>query len=204
MVSASRAEGPGPAWPPGSAIIASVKDEDSFRQVLSSPPRDVLLQFGSICTLPGLVAELHRAGKRALVHVDLIEGLSGKEIVAEYLKNKVLADGLISSKAPLIKAAGRLNLITIHRFFLIDSFSFHNLPRQYAASQADYLEIMPGCINPKFLSWVREMLKKPLIASGLICEPEAALAALAAGARAVSTSAYALWALSNGQGVEPC
>ena len=189
---------------PGSIVIAAVKDEDSFRRALTSPCRDVLLQFGSICTLPDQVADLRRAAKRALVHADLIEGLSSKEVVAEYLRNKVQADGLISSKAALLKAAGRLGLITIHRFFLIDSFSFNNLPRQYAASQADYLEIMPGCISPKILGWIREMFKKPLIASGLICEPEEALAALASGVQAISTSSYALWDLSDGRGIPPC
>ena len=104
---------------PGSVVIAAVKDEDSFRQALTSPGRDVwCLQFGNIRTLP----------------------------------------------------------------------------RPYAASQADYLEIRPGRLSPKILDWVREMSKKPLLASGLIRAPEEARAA-------VSPSAYALWALSDGQGI---
>lgn len=174
-------------------IIAAVKDEDSLRKALSAQVGVIFIQFGNVCNIASIVQRAHQAEKAALVHVDLIEGLSGKEIVLDYLKNTAKADGVISSKAALLRAAKNRNMYTVHRFFLIDSLSFHSLPRQYAGSQADIIEIMPGCLAPKMLTMVQGMMKMPIIASGLVCETEDAALALSAGAIAISTSSFHIW-----------
>ena len=41
--------------------------------------------------------------KRQMVHVDLITGLSGKEVAVDFIKNNTLADGIISTKPALIR-----------------------------------------------------------------------------------------------------
>lgn len=174
-------------------IIASVKDEDGLRKALTSRAGIIFVLFGNICNLASLVKRVHQAEKVAMVHVDLIEGLSGKEIVVDYLKNTAKVDGIISSKAAILRAAKNKNLYTVHRFFLIDSLSFHSLPKQYGTSQADIIEIMPGCLTPKVLKWVQDLMKLPIIASGLVCEKEDVAAALKAGAMAISTSSYEVW-----------
>jgi len=174
-------------------VIASVKDEAGLRRALTSRAGLIFILFGNVCNIASLVKRVHQAEKAAMVHVDLIEGLSGKEIVVDYLKNTAKVDGIISSKAAVLRAAKNKNLYTVHRFFLIDSLSFHSLPKQYATSQADIIEIMPGCLTPKVLKWVQELMKRPIIASGLVCEKEDVVAALKAGAIAVSTSSFEIW-----------
>ena len=42
-------------------------------------------------------------GKKAIVHVDLILGLSSKEISVDFIKKYTKADGIISMKPTLIK-----------------------------------------------------------------------------------------------------
>jgi len=174
-------------------IIASVKDEEGLRKALTSKAGIIFILFGNICNIASIVKRVHQAEKLAMVHVDLIEGMSGKEIVVDYLKNTAKADGLISSKAAILRAAKKKNLYTVHRFFLIDSLSFHSLPKQYATSQADIIEIMPGCITPKMLKLVQDTMRLPIIASGLVCEKEDVIAALKAGAIAISTSSFEVW-----------
>ena len=174
-------------------VIASVKDEAGLRKALTSRAGLIFILFGNVCNIASIVKRVHQAEKVAMVHVDLIEGLSGKEIVVDYLKNTAKVDGIISSKAAILRAAKNRNLYTVHRFFLIDSLSFHSLPKQYATSQADIIEIMPGCLTPKVLKWVQEMMKLPIIASGLVCEKEDVAAALKAGAIAISTSSFEIW-----------
>ena len=48
-----------------------------------------------------------------MVHVDLISGLSPKEISVEYLQEHTEADGIISTKPSLIKKAKELGIPVI-------------------------------------------------------------------------------------------
>ncbi len=177
-------------------IIAAVKSEEGLREALLSRSAVIFVLYGNILNLPSIVSRIHEAGKLAVVHFDLIEGASQKEIVLDFVKSAARADGIISAKAPMLKAAKKRGLFAIHRFFLIDSLSFNSLPKQYENSGADVIEIMPGCIIPKVLKWVGDMMRRPMIASGLICEPEEARTALKAGALAVSSSSKAVWDMS--------
>lgn len=82
-------------------IIAAAKDEGQLKKCLSSPCEIVVLLFGDICNVSRLVQEIKAAGKYVIVHADLINGLSQKEIVADYLQQYAHADGLISTRPNL-------------------------------------------------------------------------------------------------------
>ena len=49
---------------------------------------------------------------------DLIDGLSSKEVAVTFLRENTLADGIISTKPPIVKAAKEQGLLAIQRFFL--------------------------------------------------------------------------------------
>ena len=174
-------------------VIAAVKDETGLRAALTSKSAVIFVLFGNICNIASIVSRIHQAEKLAIVHFDLVEGASSKEIVVDYLKNTAKVDGLISTRGAILKAAKNKRLHTIHRFFLVDSLSFYSLPKQYANSQADLIEIMPGCITPKVMQWVQDMMRVPMIASGMVCDTEDAVSALKAGAVAVSSTSPKVW-----------
>lgn len=174
--------------------IPGIKDDDDFRQVLKLPSKVVFVLYGNVMTIPAIVARLKEAGKFVFINVDLIEGFSSRDIVLKYLREHTQADGILSSKAAMVKAAKVHGFCTIHRFFVIDSFSYHNLARQVDLSKPDCVEIMPGCM-PRVISWVLKEIRQPLIAGGLVCDREDAEAALRAGAKAVSSTNKDVWAL---------
>ena len=174
--------------------IAGIKDDAGLRLVLQSECKVVFVLFGNVMNISGIVHKLKEHGKMVFLNVDLIEGFSSREIVLEFLKQHTLADGILSSKAAMIKAAKALNLFTIHRFFLIDSFSYRNLAKQVEISKPDCIEIMPGCM-PKVIGWVVDSITLPVIAGGLVCDQDDAEAALKAGARAVSSTNPVVWTL---------
>ena len=180
--------------------IPGIKDDDDFRQVLQLPSKVVFVLYGNVLTIPSMIAKLKAAGKFVLVNVDLIEGFSSKDIVVKYFKEHTQVDGILSSKAAMIKAAKALGLFTIHRFFVIDSFSYHNLSKQVELSKPDCVEIMPGCM-PKVISWVLKDIRVPLIAGGLVCDRESAEEALKAGAKAISSTNKVVWGLRFGGSV---
>lgn len=175
-----------------SPVVASVKDEEGLNAVLRSECRIVFLLYGSVLDLPSIVQRLKDDGRIVLVNVDLVEGFAGKEIVVRYVKEKTAADGVLSSKAFMVRAARELGLFAVHRFFLIDSFSYRNLAPQVRMSKADCVEILPGCM-PRVISWVVADIDVPLIAGGLVCDRDDVFAALKAGASAIASSNREVW-----------
>ncbi len=174
--------------------IAGIKDDKGLQNVIKSDCEIVFVLYGDVMNIIGIVKKLKEHGKMVFINVDLIDGFSNKDIVVDYLKQNSETDGILSSKASMIKSAKAQGLFTIHRFFLIDSFSYTNLEKQVAISKPDCLEIMPGCM-PKVIGWVVDEVKIPVIAGGLVCDREDAEAALKAGAKAVSSTNPIVWAL---------
>ncbi|MCS4275043.1 glycerol uptake operon antiterminator [Mycetocola sp. BIGb0189] len=175
-------------------VIASIKDDEGLEAVLASDRKIVFVLYGSILTIGQIVERLKRADRIVLVNVDLIEGFASREIVVEFLAKHTRIDGVLSNRANLVKAAKRLNLIAVHRLFLMDSLAFDNVPRQLELSGADCAEILPGCI-PTVLGWIADIVETPLIAGGLVCNKADVVAALGAGALAVASSNRDVWAM---------
>ena len=117
-------------------IIAAVKDEDGLKNCCENEEIGVVfLLFGDICSIGGLVERVHRAGKIAMVHMDLIGGLSPKEVSVDYLKYTAHADGILTTKNAMIQRAKELQLFTVLRVFVIDSMalkSIENLEHQHS------------------------------------------------------------------------
>ena len=92
----------------------------------------------------------------------------------------------------MIRRARELGLLTIQRFFMLDSMSFANVLRQ--SSNADVVDVLPGAITCVISHLVQEV-HQPLIASGLLLDKSDVVAALSAGAMAVSTTSERLWSV---------
>ena len=105
------------------------------------------------------------------------------------------ADGLISTRPALLKAASELGAITIQRLFLMDSTSFEHGKRMLRNTPPDMAEVLPG-IAPKAIRQLCEVLDKPVIAGGLISEPREIALALQSGATAVSVGDEKLWSIT--------
>lgn len=103
----------------------------------------------------------------AMVHIDLINGLSGKEIAVDFIQKFTRADGIITTKPALIKRARELELSTILRFFVIDSMAYSSIEKQLRSVKPDYIEILPA-LMPKVVSRICRISKVPVIKRGEI------------------------------------
>ncbi|QIM16166.1 glycerol-3-phosphate responsive antiterminator [Leucobacter insecticola] len=175
-------------------VIASVKNDEDVAAVLDTACPVIFVLFGSIITVPRIVETLKSAGRTVFVDVDLIDGFSNRTVAVDFLKQHTRTDGVLSTKAMMAKHAKALGLLSIHRVFLVDSFSYHSLPKQVGISGADAVEILPGCM-PKVISWVREDTDLPIIAGGLVCDKEDVMSALGAGAMAIASSNRDVWSM---------
>ena len=174
-------------------IIAAVKNMDDLKICCSLEDiRVVFILFGDVCSIDRIVKRVKDAGKVAMVHVDLISGLSPKEISVEYLQEHTEADGIISTKPSLIKKAKELGMYTVLRYFLLDSMAFENIRQQQHMIKPDFIEVLPG-VMPKIIAQISHSVKVPIIAGGLITDKEDVMGALSAGAMAVSSTNHKVW-----------
>lgn len=65
---------------------------------------------------------------------------------------------------------------------------------QCGTSRPDFIEVLPG-VMPKVLGRIAKVSRIPMIAGGLITEKEDVIAALSAGAIAVSSTNQDVWNL---------
>lgn len=175
-----------------SPIIAAVKNTDGLKRCLESECQVVFVLYANLCDIARIVRELKAAGKIVMVHVDLVQGLSAKEVVVDFIKNNTEADGVVSTKPQLIKRAIELGMYGILRTFIIDSMALSTIKKQIDTYHPSVVEIMPG-IMPSVLEDVRGYTDIPIIAGGLIVDKKEIMKAFAAGADAISTTKEDLW-----------
>ena len=173
-------------------VIAAVKDEAGLAAALKSDVAVIFLLGGDVLTIGDMVSRAHRAGKVVFAHLDLIEGLSPREISVEFLARNTAVDGILSTRAQLTRRAKELGLVAVQRFFLLDSMAVRNVEKHQAPEYSDLIEVLPG-LMPKVIRQVCQMTDKPVIAGGLITDKEDVTGALSAGAVAVSSTNPQVW-----------
>lgn len=175
-----------------SPIIAAIKDDEGLKKCKDSDSSVIFILYGDICSIADIVDEVKSSGKIAMVHLDLITGLSAKEIAVDFIKKYTKADGIITTKPTLIKRAKELSLYTILRLFVIDSMAYENIERQLKAAKPDLIEILPA-LMPKVVKRICGMSATPVIAGGLVSEKEDILELLDAGVISVSSTNPDIW-----------
>ena len=177
-------------------IVAAVKDDSGLEMCLTSDVDAVFILYGDICTISDIVAKVKDTGKIAMVHMDLINGLSPRDISTDFIRKYTRADGIITTKSNLITHAKEIGLATVLRHFVLDSMALINIERQSHTSrdsQPDMIEILPGIIIPKMIRKICSMSRVPVICGGLIQDKEDVMHALASGATAISTTSSEVW-----------
>lgn len=173
-------------------VIAAVKDFEGLEHCLAEEDIQVVfVLFGDICNISEIIERIKTAGKMALVHVDLITGLSNKEVAVDFIQRNTLADGIISTRQSFIRRARDLHLYTILRVFVIDSIALSSLEKLESV-RPDFIEILPG-VMPKTIRKVCAITSIPVLAGGLIADKEDVMSALEAGATAISTTNQQVW-----------
>ena len=175
-------------------IIAAVGNEEELSLALDSDCRVVFLLMGNVMDVGDLTRRVHESGKLCVIHLDLIEGFSSKEIAVDAIQQATQAEGIISTRGALIKRARQLGMAAVQRGFMLDSRSLNSFEQQIALSKPDFVEILPGLL-PKVIAQLKERISSPIIAGGFIHEKEDVIAALQAGALAVSASSPKIWSV---------
>ena len=181
----------------GRPIIAAIKNDEWLQACKKSDCEIVYILYGDICSIADIVEQVKAVGKMAVVHIDLITGLSTKDICVDFIKKYTKADGIISTKPFLIKRANEIGLFTVQRFFMLDAITYANIKKHVRENNPDIVEIMPAGLTKMIRYVYEDDVHKPLVASGLVLDEEDVMGALKAGAIAVSTTNMEVWKLNS-------
>ena len=174
-------------------IAAAIRTERDFSTALRSDVDMVFLLHSNIMTVTQCVKEIHGVGKKAFIHIDFSEGIGKDRYGLEYLAKQGV-DGILTTRTNIVRTAKECGLITVQRFFIVDSHSVGTSVESIKISKPDIIEIMPGIATKK----IREFSSKvdmPIIAGGIIETMDEVRAALEAGAAVVSTGEADLWSM---------
>ncbi|MBQ6846055.1 MAG: glycerol-3-phosphate responsive antiterminator [Oscillospiraceae bacterium] len=173
------------------SVIAAVRSVEDFSKAIKSETEIIFDLNPDISDVKKKVAAAHRFGKKLFIHLDLAGGI-GKDTSGILFVKDIGVDGIISTRANIIKSAKAAGFFTVQRFFAVDSQSVDTAVESLKSSKADMVEIMPGVVT-KVITALKDRTNVPVIAGGLIeCEAEI-LEAFEMGATAVSTGKTELW-----------
>ena len=172
-------------------VIAAVTDE-KWDQALESPAQMIFYLSANLLTVEQKVRQAHEAGKYVMVHLDLAEGIGRDRSGIRFLA-QCGVDGIISTRAQLIRLAKEQDLITVQRFFALDSKGMESIEEMLRSTNPHLMEIMPGVIGKAITRFRKSGIA--VIAGGLIETKQEVTDALGAGATAVSTGQQKLWYL---------
>ena len=165
-----------------SPIIAAVKNDSELERCLKTDVEVVFTLYGDVCTIPEITKKIKAAGQN--------------EISIDYIRDKTCADGIITTRANLIRHAKERGLAIVLRYFVLDSMAIdniHKLALQGYSSQPDVIEILPGTLVPKVVKRICAMSRVPVVAGGLIQDREDVMNMLDNGVIAISTSCPDVW-----------
>ena len=128
-------------------IIAAVKSQEGLEHSLKSECKVVFVLFGTICDIDAIVAKIKAAGKIAIVHVDMIQGLSTKKVAVDFIAHNTKADGIISTKNVLVEYAKEIGLFAIQRTFVVDSIALNTLKKQIELLQQELDDMHPENVS---------------------------------------------------------
>lgn len=172
-------------------IIAAVRSDRDFETAINSEVSTVFLLSADIMSIKEKAEKAREKSILLYVHIDLADGIGKDKSGIQYLAN-VGVDGIISTRSGLIKTARELGMYTVQRFFIVDSQSINTVIETVKTSKADMIEVMPGIVS-KEISKLKEYIKIPVIAGGLLESKQEIKEALEHGAMAVSVGKPEFW-----------
>lgn len=182
-------------WLCNGLVIPACRTEADFAcglQLTQAP--GLIILFGDINTLPGVIRRAEQAGKLLMIHLDLLGGL-GRDKAGILFLSKLGVKGLVTTKPQMGKMAQQEGMRVIQRMFLLDSESLRTGIHMLKGFYPDAIEVLPASTPAAVLAELKTAADVPILAGGLVRTAADVNQAVANGACAVSTSLRDLWGL---------
>ena len=120
-------------------IVPAVTNMKDFEKFLESRLEYCVLMNLHISLMEQMLPMAKKKGKKVLVHLELIHGLSSDEYGCEYACQRLRVDGVISTKGKVVETAKKNKKLAVLRLFLIDTKSLEKGLNLCSTVQPDYM-----------------------------------------------------------------
>lgn len=168
-------------------LISGVYNVNNIEITLNSPSKNIFLLDGNIFNLKDIAMKVKEKGKSLYIYVDSIDGFSKDTWGLEYMVKNINLDGIISTKAPIIKMSKDMGVFTIQRAVISNTKTLNHVLNSLKNIRPHAIEILPGLL-PSIIEQIYNETKIPIIASGLINSIDDVNKCLDSGAIGVCTS----------------
>lgn len=172
-------------------IFAAIRNDEQFKSAVMSGVKAIFHLAPNIKSLKNHADTAHKFDKKLFIHMDMAEGIGKDKYGVEFAAQNGV-DGIISTRSNIIKMAKEQGLLTVQRFFAVDSQAVNSAIDTAKGTKPDMIEIMPG-IAEKAIKAIAQRLEIPIIAGGLVENTDEAERSIKNGAVAVSTGSIQLW-----------
>src|SRR3989440_6876272 len=174
-------------------VAAVIRRAEDLPRALASQVPAVFFVRAPAFHLGPLVWAVQARGKMAFVHIDLIAGLGKDRAGVAFLAREIGVNGIITSHSSLAAAARADKVIAVQRLLLYDDLALPSAMAAVEHARPDIVEGQRAVTFPLVYDPIRARHPVPIIVGGFVTEPGQREAALARGARAISTSTMSLW-----------
>lgn len=174
-------------------IIASIQNHKDFLLALACDNTAcIMLKFGDLQTLPALVAEAHRKGKKIMVYLDSIKGVAKDASGIHYL-SQINVDSVATTKPQLISIIKDANILAIQCMFLIDMTALRSGIDSIKKNKPDATILMPMSIPSDIIDEILAKTSANLLLGGLVRSERDVRNSITKGALGTITSQKSLW-----------
>lgn len=147
----------------------------------------IMLKMGDINSLKKYVAYIHNNGKKVMVHVDSVKGISRDKAGFHYMK-RIGVDAIISMKPQNIKLIREEEMHASLGMFLVDSASVASAIQNIHMTKPDSVIAMPMTIPDEIYEQMHNSTNIPILAGGLGVNREIISHVLSLGVRACAVT----------------
>lgn len=103
----------------GQKILPAIKSMKDFEKIVGGEHTFIVILDMHLSKLASLKKLAREAGKKLIIHADLIQGLKSDRAAAEFLCQVIKPAGLISTRAEVLRVAKKNNVLAIQRVFYL-------------------------------------------------------------------------------------
>ncbi|MEG0378403.1 MAG: glycerol-3-phosphate responsive antiterminator, partial [Eubacterium sp.] len=126
-------------------------------------------------------------------NLELLGGFGRDQVGMKLLKNYYKVDGVMSTDSTKLGMAKRCGLLTIQRFFFVDSRAFDTSQRILESANVDAAEMLPAASVIDLMPELRHVSKIPMFAGGFIKSIDMIDRIRDAGFSGITISKKAFW-----------
>jgi glycerol uptake operon antiterminator len=174
-------------------VVPSARSMEELENVIENSKHElIMVKFGNVNTLPGIMRYLKANRRKVMLHQDSLRGVARDHQGLEFLAN-LQVDYLITTKPQLVKGIRKLGMQPILCLFLIDSDALRTGLRSIGDMAPDAVIVMPSSVPKRAVLEIKRKARVPVIGGGMAFDEEAIQDARKNGFHAVAASKDNLW-----------